>query len=334
MRLIPTMIVEDEKLLLEDIVNIVDWEAAGFTVVATAINGEMGLEKFYKYRPELIITDIEMPVLNGLEMMEKIRETSPSTAFMVLSSYNDFSYVQSAIRLNADDYILKPDVSPEYILKKLEAIKEVFKNHTALNTSAYQKSLYDCIETDTVITPETIDGLLERFPYADIEANLDKYYSLSVEMMQKAIQNDKLDLAVEEAAVTDMASFGSWLYREISGIQKTRIMYFEEDLSPVVINAYNYIRQNYADPDLKISDIADSAGISSSRLSVLFKKETGKTVNETITSVRMEEAKNLLRWKKLKVYEVAERVGYKTSQYFSKSFYQYTGQYPNTYREM
>ena len=116
-------------------------------------------------------------------------------------------------------------------------------------------------------------------------------------------------------------------------IQKNRLQYFEENLSPVVINAYNYIRSHFNDPELKILEISNAVGISASRLSVLFKNELGKTVNEIMTEVRIEEAKYLLRWQQLKVYEVASRVGYKTSQYFSKIFYQYTGQSPNLYRE-
>lgn len=74
------------------------------------------------------------------------------------------------------------------------------------------------------------------------------------------------------------------------------------------------------EPDLKLQTIADHVGLSSGRLSVLFKKETGNTVNDAITATRIQKAKELLASGKYKVYEVSELVGYKTSQYFSTIF--------------
>lgn len=333
MNLIPTMIVEDENLLLEDLVTIIDWEAAGFKIVATAINGEQGRRKFSQYKPQLILTDIKMPVMDGLSMMRSIRQVAPSTSFIIISSYSDFEYAQTALRLGASDYILKTSITPEYILKKLNHIRETFSTSQEVYASAFKKMLEDLIHSGLAIEPSAVETLMSSLSGANIEQHLNQYATSAVAVFAAAIDQFKLNLSVDTPPVRSIRDFKTWLFRELSNIQKNRLQYVEKQLSPVVINAYNYIRNNFSNPDLKILDISNAVGISSSRLSVLFKNELGKTVNEVLTEVRIEEAKYLLRWQQLKVYEVSSRVGYKTSQYFSKIFYQYTGQSPNIYRE-
>lgn len=236
--MIKTMIVEDEKIILEDILDIVDWKAEGFDIVATALNGKQGLTKFEKYHPDLVITDIRMPIMSGIDMMRSIRHQNESTLFLILSAYDEFEYAKAALRLGAEDYILKTELSQKYLHEKLAAIRK------------------------------------------------------------------KLDL-----------------------------QFYEKNYPPVIVNALEYISQNFADPDLKIDTIAWAVGLSSGRLSVLFKKEVGCTINDYLTQLRIGEAKRLLSTGNYKVYEVSDRVGFRTSQYFSQIFFQYTGQYPSSYRK-
>ena len=236
--MIKTLIVEDEKIILEDLLDIVDWKAEGFDVVGTAFNGKQGLTKFDKFQPDLVITDIRMPIMDGLDMMRSIRRTNESTMFLILSAYDEFEYAKTALRLGAEDYILKTELSEEYLRDKLSAIRK-----------------------------------------------------------------------------------------------KLNFLFYEKDYSPVIINAIEFIRGNYPDPKLKIDTIAQAVGLSSGRLSVLFKKEVESTINEYVTKTRIDEAKRLLSTGNYKVYEVSEMVGFKTSQYFSQIFYQATGQYPGSYRK-
>lgn len=99
-----------------------------------------------------------------------------------------------------------------------------------------------------------------------------------------------------------------------------------------VSEAMRYVRKHYQREDLAISELAGHVGISNSRLSVLFKQDTGITINQFITGIRIERAKELLLQGNYKVYEVAEQVGYVTSQYLSKIFYRETGCYPAEYK--
>ena len=96
--------------------------------------------------------------------------------------------------------------------------------------------------------------------------------------------------------------------------------------------AIQYIHEHYAE-DLTVDKVAEKLGFSGVYLSQIFKKETGKTFLEYLTDYRIAIAKNLLETGDYKVYEVAEIVGYKTSQYFSQVFHKVTGIYPIDYRE-
>ena len=333
---ISVMIVEDEKLILEDLLTIVPWEALGFKVVATAINGEIGLRMFEKYNPQLILTDIKMPVFDGLAMMKSIKQFNPSVHFMIISSYSDFEYAQIALRLGATDYILKGAITPEYIKEKLDSVKTALLCSNELYLNLYCRMLEDLLTARFTISPGDVTSLIERIDTADLEQNLSMYIDKSIAIVNKymaAYLPDASSGGSTSQIPKDIESLKAWLFHKISFIQENHQLYFEKKLSPSIINAYNYISENYGNPNLRINEIADAVGLSPSRLSVLFKQEVGKTVNDILTDKRIEQAKYLLRWKRLKVYEVSDQVGYKTSQYFSKVFYQYTGQYPNNYRE-
>ena len=112
-RLIPVLIVEDEQIILSDIINMIDWEQAGFRIAATATNGKQGLNAYREHRPQLIITDIQMPVIGGLDMLSAIRSEDPAASFLILSSYSEFEYAKTAVKLGTDSYLLKTELSPQ-----------------------------------------------------------------------------------------------------------------------------------------------------------------------------------------------------------------------------
>lgn len=104
---IKVMIVDDEQLVRKGLMKTVKWEKFGMTVVADAANGEAGWNQFLQHRPEVVITDIVMPQLNGIELAKRIKEEAPDTKIMLLSCHSDFSYAQQAIKFGISGYILK-----------------------------------------------------------------------------------------------------------------------------------------------------------------------------------------------------------------------------------
>lgn len=124
------LVVDDESLVRRGIVMETDWNALDCMVVAEASNGEEGLEAARRYRPDLIICDIRMPKMDGIEMLTRLREEGNEAHVIFLTAYSDFSYAQSAIRLSASDYLLKPFEDGELektvlaIKNKMEAKKQ------------------------------------------------------------------------------------------------------------------------------------------------------------------------------------------------------------------
>ena len=106
--MLKVLIVEDEELIRKGIALTVDWATLDCVVVGEAANGAEGLEKAEKCDPDLIITDLKMPQMDGIEMLERLRQAGKTTHVIILTAYDSFSYVQTALRLEAVDYLLKP----------------------------------------------------------------------------------------------------------------------------------------------------------------------------------------------------------------------------------
>ena len=102
------LIVDDEEIEREGMAQFIPWDSYEMKVVSTARNGAEGLEKIAKYRPDLAIVDIKMPVMNGIEMIRQAREQYPDMTFVVLSGYGDYEFTSQAMELGVRHYILKP----------------------------------------------------------------------------------------------------------------------------------------------------------------------------------------------------------------------------------
>ena len=102
------LVVEDEEMIRKGIVLATDWQSLGCVVVGEAANGEEGIAQAEKCRPSLIITDLKMPKMDGLEMIAKLREAGCDAYIIILTAYDSFTYAQTALRLGAVDFLLKP----------------------------------------------------------------------------------------------------------------------------------------------------------------------------------------------------------------------------------
>lgn len=102
------MLVEDEAFIREGLISILDWEAIGMRIVHTAADGREALELWEKEKVDIIVTDINMPVVDGLEFLKKLRMSETRARCIILTGYDEFDYAKRAIVLDVEDYILKP----------------------------------------------------------------------------------------------------------------------------------------------------------------------------------------------------------------------------------
>ena len=106
--MVKLVVADDEERVCRLIVALGNWEELGIKVVGTAANGIQALELIRKEKTDILITDIRMPGLNGLELIEKVREISPDIKIMIISGYANFEYAQNALKQGVSDYLLKP----------------------------------------------------------------------------------------------------------------------------------------------------------------------------------------------------------------------------------
>lgn len=106
--MLKVLVVDDEMFVRKGLVMETDWKALGFVVAAEAENGLEALDAVHKYQPDLIICDIRMPKMTGLEMLKVLRSEGNQVHVIFLTAYSEFEYAKEALKLYAFDYLLKP----------------------------------------------------------------------------------------------------------------------------------------------------------------------------------------------------------------------------------
>lgn len=484
--MISVMIVDDERLERILIAKSYEWQTNGFEIVAEASNGEEGLALFQEKRPQLVITDINMPRMNGLDFAKSIREIEPRTQVMILTGFHEFSYAQSAVNIGVYSFLLKPLNRNELaamakkaktaILADQREEKEKLKVQSELHHMVrdgflqrlvngrvsqlefeelvqdaelrilkkklfciYAKSSFTapkewhCIRFEyflggTVVLVSPEQGETEESLADEINANdlgADNYIGVSCSFFGPDEIKGAFRQACEAADALQMVdtcgcstysrlfSEGSVLsaHKESDAILQDYIellttgrwrdalrlgsdylqmaessyascslrlslrhlltISFEclgdtgvvipEDIwnnvidsansvsnlfharrcfangmrmirkcmnglesgrrhSKIVEQALNYIQTNYSDAQLSLKTLARSLYINDSYLSRVFKKEVGKGIAEYIVDTRIARAQEYLKDPSLKIYQVAERVGFNDPHYFGQCF--------------
>lgn len=238
------LLVDDEPWVLRGVQGFFNTMAEDYSVVGKAENGRDALELAKREKPDIVISDIRMPDMDGLAFVAALREENIQAKVIMLSGYAEFEYARRALRLGVENYLLKP---------------------------LDRRELCDTLEK--------------------IKAGLEKERE---ESGQEPERQEEIE------------------YSEISAIMAD-------------------IENNYM-KDFTLNDLAEKYSLSTSHLSGVIKRETGKTFTEHVAQRRIKKAEQYLRNERYSVAEVGRMVGYHDYYYFTKWFKKLTGMTPSKYR--
>lgn len=250
------LIVDDEPIIRRGIKALINFNDIGITECIEAIDGLDAFEKFEKYLPEIILVDINMPKMNGLEFSSRVRDIKPETKIAILTGYDYFDYAQKAIKIGVDDYILKP-VSKEDISQLLHKLVKSFKNSKSISE-----------------VKEYVDKI-------KIEYNLNDpsgYKSIILEIINMEINNHEFSLAILGNRLGLSIGYLSSLFPKLFKINfKEYILNKRLDKAKILLLS----------TDMKNYEISDAIGFSDSNyFSTAFKKMYGVSPNKYRDKVR------------------------------------------------
>lgn len=334
------MIVDNEPNIRTGLRYLINWEKYNFTIMSQAKNGKDALTKMEKEYPDLIITDIKMPGMDGLELIKYIREELHDhyMNFIILSGYDEFNYAKEAIKYNVRNYLLKP-IDENELISTLELInreltkESLYENFYEGNTKIFNERFENIKEISLLIEAiennnneeikKYIETVFKYFRESNLHPRIIKIHidnliiSLSniISNMDGDIDNIVRNYCFFRTDLTDLnVTKLEHSLLDFSGECASYIFKLRQSCR-IVNKIKHYVQENYSE-DIKLKDIAKKYYINTAYLGQLFKKETGVNFSQYLNMVRIENAKKMLKRTDLHIYQIAEKVGYKNPDYF------------------
>lgn len=356
------MLVDDIEIMRRQIKRLDLWgEQTGFYIVDEAEDGQEALSKLNKNAVDLLITDISMPRINGIELLKETYENSLATCVVFLSEHKEFSFAKEAIQYDIFDYLVKP-VDPEELRKLLNKVKQHIekKREASIERQELEARLIEQVE---IYYPHShindiINDLLEGNRSASDgvpEMVTSTYTALGYDLIKTAIVLQKTYLEIWSTIIrrhewvekiVDTAAFTSVNLTRSNTIDDIEKQLMElMDSITIIINTFmlqsnrtTLIREicefilKKVDQGVNISMVSEGLYLTKNHIGDVFRQETAMTIGEYIILVKVERAKQLIREGTLKNYEISEQLGYNDSEYFAKVFKKNTGLTPMAFK--
>jgi len=357
------MIVDDVDIVRRELKRLKLWgDKTGFVISDEACNGHEALEKLEESKFDMVITDIRMPKVDGMELLKEITRRKLCPCVVLLSDYSEFVYARQGLVLGAFDYIIKP-VAEEELEKLLQRAKE-YISEKRLEEQRIAQLEQKLVEKVDVFFPQSevsqlIDAIIAGHTKA-VENAGNIFETVCTNLDYDLIKVKSLLNSIMLEIINKMSASCKWLdkYADINAIRavdfsgandpdsiKNRFVSAVGRISGLIARlkqgtedngitgqVCRYVLENI-DGNISLSAVSDSLFMNKSYISEVFKQKTGLSFIEYLTIVKMERAKKLVGDGRLKAYEVAELLGFKDVEYFSRLFKKYTGITPSEYRQ-
>ncbi|HBC96756.1 MAG TPA: hypothetical protein DC034_08195, partial [Clostridium sp.] len=362
MKLFEAMIVDDVEIIRKELKRLKIWgEQTGFIITQEAKNGQEAIKKLRNKNTDIVITDIKMPVEDGIDILKKIIKEELSLCVILMSEYSDFEYARQGIVYGAFDYIVKPvdeEKIKDVLLKAAKYIEK--KKFERAKVKKLETKLEEKLEV--YYSPKDVEKIVDLFK--DVDEKVIEMSSNLIEEVGIAVDYNPLKAAytlrkIMYDLIESLKKIYPWMekllfmsrykYIDFISIPKFSDMkviflkvieelivniskfQFGSEMNSMIRNICKIILEN-VDIGISVKSIAEQMFLNPSYLSTTYKEKTGKSLVEYITMVKMERAKILFHDNNLRNYEIADKLGYKDVEYFGKLFKKYTGMTPSKFK--
>lgn len=332
------VVADDEYIVVEGIKAILSRLNLQCEVVGFAYNGIDALDVIREKRPDIVITDIRMPGLDGLSLIESCKEFLPEAYYVVISGYTEFEYARRAITLGVVDYIDKP-----VTMQKIAEVMEAVEKKSNPPQYAYNRIAR---ETDKVVDfilmgkadglEDGMEHLLEVFretitEFEQYRQEIYKTMAMLIQIFREANPDASFQISHHDMEAWQNPN----QCREFCmGVIRKMSEYFQGKKvgsnHRIIQKLLQFIDEKYAE-NIGLNELAMLVNMNPAYLSILFRNEVGVTYVKYLTDLRIRKAKELLE-EGLKVTEVSEKVGYYNYRYFCEIFKKHEGITPNEYK--
>jgi len=355
--------VDDEASMRAGLRESIDWDDSGFILAGEAPDGEMALSLMQEIMPDILITDVRMPFMDGIELSRQTKKIMPWIKIVILSGHDEFEYAKQAIAIGVEDYMLKPVTSTK-LMETLREIANRIDKERRSNVENLIASMKDISKLELIPiaefnklpvieklryaskadVPRFVVDYLESFDSTIITSFMFLYYifmdillnsSKIIEELggdAKEVLSEYFDAGHMLSDGTDIEKIKTLLISVLERVVEYRDTTTGSKYSDIIIRAQEFIKNNYSDKDISLHSIAKEVNISPNHFSTIFSRETGETFISYITAIRIDQAKILLKTTQLRTSDIGYEVGYNDTHYFSYVFKKNTGMTPKEFR--
>ncbi|MCC8353060.1 response regulator transcription factor [Bacillus sp. AF23] len=358
------LLADDERIILDGMAGIIEWETLGASLVGKAQNGIEAYEKIVNKQPHIVITDVKMPGMDGLQLIKKISAVCPSVQFIVLSGFGEFEYAKEAMKYGVRHYLLKP-CNEQQIIRSLEEIIAELKRHDVRKKKAAHLK-HELNHIRSFAADQYLEGLIAGVTHLSpppslagkkirliIAENTQPEDSAAREAFGYALtafccSGGRAVFAVEEGTpdLEKKAADGFAGCRVIISrtgeLQDAGQLFREatetaggQKRSELISKITRLVADELGNPNLSLKWAAkDMLFMNPDYVGKIFKQETGEKFSQYVTRVRLEHAMKQMKLRRdVSVSEIAEEIGFGDNpKYFSLVFKKYTGLTPSEFR--